>query len=104
VLAQREEIAFVQLVCFACQTQTLALITGAPAAEEDDGLGQGILGDLLAADRPDEPADERAEADDPSRFGAPVSDADVERMRAYLADYEGDLIGLFERPGDGDAE
>ena len=49
VLAQREEIAFVQLVCFACQTQTLALVTGAPAADDDanglgDGLGMGGVG------------------------------------------------------------
>jgi hypothetical protein len=86
VLAQREEIAFVQLVCFACQTQTLALVTGAPAAEDDTGASEeGILGD--AADDEGETA--------AARPGLPISEADVLDMRAYLARYQGDVSGLF---------
>jgi hypothetical protein len=98
VLAQREGIAFVQLVCFACQTQTLALVTGAPATEDDgSGLGEGILGDLLAGDRDGDP-------EGPSRPGSPISEVDVLEMRAYLAEYEGDVSGLFEGSADQGAQ
>jgi hypothetical protein len=94
VLAQRQEIAFVQLVCFACQTQTLALVTGAPATDDDaDGLGEGTLGDALAGDRDDDPkASHRARQ--------PISEVDVLEMRAYLAEYQGDVRGLFGAPPD----
>ena len=94
VLAQREEIAFVQLVCFSCQTQTLALVTGAPATEDDaNEPGEGILGDLPAGDRDNVPGPHR-------RPGPAISEADVLEMRAYLAEYEGDVSGLFESPPD----
>jgi hypothetical protein len=94
VLAQREEIAFVQLVCFACRTQTLALVTGAPATADDaDGLGEGVLGDLLAGVRDDD-------ADSPRADFPPISEADVLQMRAYLEEYQGDVRGLFEVPDD----
>jgi hypothetical protein len=94
VLAQREEIAFVQLVCFACQTQTLALVTGAPAAEDDaGGSGDGDLWDVPAADRDGDPGA-------PRRHGPPITEADVLQMRAYLAEYEGDVSGLFDGPPD----
>jgi hypothetical protein len=94
VLAQREEIAFVQLVCFACQTQTLALVTGAPAIEGDpDGRNGDVRGDL-----PEDVGGARRYA---SRgTGRPVSEADVLEMRSYLADYQGDLRGLVNRSPD----
>jgi hypothetical protein len=97
VLAQREEIAFVQLVCFTCQTQTLALVTGVTAASEDpleeDG---GVLGTF----RPEaEAGPEDAEAQT-LRSIPPISEADVQEMRAYLADYQGDLRSLLQKPGD----
>ena len=95
VLAQREEIAFVQLVCFACRTQTLALVTDAPATgDQANGLGESILGDQAAADVDDFAAALR-------RQGPPISEAEVLEMRAYLAEYEGDVRGLFGFPGDG---
>jgi hypothetical protein len=72
VLAQREGVAFVQLVCFACQIQTLALVTGAPGAD-DDGLE--------AQARPEAP---------------PVSELDVLEMHSFLEGYEGDVRGLFQ--------
>jgi hypothetical protein len=94
VLAQREEIAFVQLVCYACQTQTLALVTGAPATEGDAvGLGEGVRGDLLAGRRDD---DREASG----RARQPINEADVLEMRAYLAEYQGDVRGLFDGPAD----
>jgi hypothetical protein len=30
----------------------------------------------------------------------PISEADVQEMRAYLADYQGDLRSLLQKPGD----
>ncbi len=90
VLAQREGIAFVSLACFACQTQTLALVTGAPATDADgDGLGESVLGDLPAGDRHDD--DGAAAGSD-----AAISELDVREMRAFLDDYHGDVSGLFE--------
>ena len=106
MLAQREEIAFVQLVCFACQTETLTLVTGAPATEDDaSGLGEGVLGDLLAGGTDDAGADagdDGGRADRPQR--PPVNEVDVLEMRAYLAEYQGDVHGLFDgRPDAPDA-
>jgi hypothetical protein len=96
VLAQREEIAFVQLVCSACQTQTMALVTGTPATGDDpSGLGESVLGDQAAFDSDD--LDESR-----GRQGPPISEAEVLEMRAYLSEYEGDVRGLFNLPGDGD--
>ena len=88
MLAQREGIAFVQLVCFACQSKTLALVTGVPTAEEDSSMpGEGVPGDLLAAARDDSEASHRA--------GCPIGEADVLDMHAFLAEYEGDIHGLL---------
>lgn len=97
VLAQREGIAFVQLVCFACQSKTLALVTGAPTGEEDSSTpGEGVVGDLLAADRDDPEASRRA--------GAPIGKADVLEMHAFLAEYEGDIHGLLRTPPDDETD
>ncbi len=75
MLALREEIAFVQLACSACQVQTLALVTGvsgSPSATEAEGVG-------VSSER------------------SAVSEADVLEMRSFLADYRGDLRTLLER-------
>ncbi len=37
---------------------------------------------------------------DSRRARQPISEADVLEMRAYLADYQGDVRGLFEGPPD----
>jgi hypothetical protein len=78
VLAQREGIAFVQLVCLTCQAQTLALVTGAPL--EAGPIRAGEAGSM--------------------------NEADVLEMRSFLADYEGDVTGMFEagRRAYGDAD
>ena len=97
MLAQREGIAFVQLVCFACQSKTLALVTGAPTAEEDSGMpGEGAPGDLLAADRDDLGASHRA--------GRPIGEADVLDMHAFLAEFEGDIHGLLRTQPDDETD
>ena len=94
VLAQREEIAFVQLVCFACQTQTLALVTGAAAGEDEtDGRRGDVRGDLPTGEGAGRRAASRG-------AGRPISEADVLEMRSYLAGYQGDLRGLIDRPSD----
>jgi hypothetical protein len=76
VLAQREEIAFVQLVCSACQTQTLTLVTGGPTDSDAGEPGRR---------RPEAPA---------------ITEADVREMRSFLAGFEGDLRDLLQ-PDDG---
>jgi hypothetical protein len=70
VLAQRDEIAFVQLMCATCRTQTLALVTGIGAMSDE--------------------AQDTAEP-------AVISEDDVVEMRSFLAGYQGDLRTLLER-------
>ena len=78
VLAQREEVAFVQLVCSACRVQTLALVTGVPTAGEEAGEEAGRPGAY-------------------GRVEPRITEADVLEMRSFLADYQGDLRTLLER-------
>jgi hypothetical protein len=118
VLALREEIAFVQLECLTCHSKTLALVSGAPDTEagattDVSEPAEEFDGDLLARDD-----DGAVESDGdsqprgnhvPGRAGPPIGEADVVRMRAFLAEYQGDARGLFEsrapgRPSDGDGE
>ncbi len=80
MLAQREEIAFVQLVCSACQIQTLALVTGVPNWPEDS--------EEVGAEPPSLVAPSEA---------PPISMDDVSDMRSFLATYEGDLRDLLDR-------
>ena len=82
VLAQREEVAFVQLVCSACRAQTLALVTGVPTASEEGGKAPDGEADAPDALAPGEPR---------------ITEADVLEMRSFLADYQGDLRTLLER-------
>jgi hypothetical protein len=97
VLAQREGIAFVQLVCFACRSKTLALVTGAPTAGEDSSMpGERVPGNLLAADRGD--------PEPPHRDDPPIGEADVLGMHAFLAEYEGDIRGLLRTRPDNETD
>lgn len=102
VLAQREEIAFVELVCFACQTQTMALVTGGTAAAgRSRAQGESVLGEYP----PDGEDDLLPDPD----AGHPLSETDVLEMRSFLAGYEGDLHGLLgsapdESEGDGERD
>lgn len=108
VLAQREEIAFVQLVCFACETQTLALVTGSTAGGEE---ASGLDGDEVATGRRGSTRPARREAGEhgegtgtadapPEPEAPPISEVDVAEMVEFLAGYEGDLQTLL-RPRDG---
>ncbi len=96
MLAQREAIAFVQLDCVHCGTQTLALVTGIPLDDEDaeaalDAFEAGRA-ETLTRGRPAGFADGRGRGDD-----EPISNADVDEMRAFLAGYHGDLRTLVDR-------
>ena len=88
VLAQRDEIAFVQLICFNCQIQTLALVTGLDAAAAE--------GDT----EPDGSSGEGGTAGRSLRRGAvgPISEDDVLEMHSFLDGYEGDLRTLLDPP------
>ncbi len=83
MLAQREEIAFVQLVCSACQVQTLALVTGVPPWSEEDEAG----GQAETATRPAGAAGREPDA---------ITASDVVDMHDFLATYEGDLHDLLD--------
>jgi len=89
VLAQRDDVAFVELECPACDSTTLALLIdplGADGAttldvDQDAGGGRMTMG---------------------RRVGRPISDADVEALRRDLANWEGDLVGWLEALDRGD--
>ncbi len=85
VLAQRDEIAFVQLVCFACNIQTLALVTGLPNLRQESEEDAALEAEApRGAGRPGG-----------ARPSTPISEDDVLAMHRYLADYEGDMRGLL---------
>ncbi len=98
VLAQRDEIAFVQLICFECQVQTLALVTGvrplAEGADDEPGGADGAaVGFTISGGSSARPIGSRPA----------ITDDDVLEMHAFLADYQGDMQGLLDReePADG---
>jgi hypothetical protein len=82
VLAEREDLAFVELPCHGCGSATLGMITA--SADGDPALDLAAAGEL----RPDEAA----------RFsGRPPLDLDdVVDMHRFLAAYGGDLRGLLD--------
>ena len=86
VLAQRDEIAFVQLICFGCQVQTLALVTGVEALTET--AGEDGEGGTAAA-----PA---AGGNGTARHAAAVTEDDVLEMHTFLSAYEGDIRHLLD--------
>jgi hypothetical protein len=99
VLAQRDEIAFVQLVCFACQIQTLALVTGLEsiAQQGDDEDPEAAAEGREATARP---AGKRPAGATSRPEPKPISEDDVLEMRSFLAGYEGDMRGLLDRSND----
>jgi hypothetical protein len=89
ILAQRDDVAFVELDCPACHSTTLALLI-----EPVDGHGTSTL------DVADDTADAHLR---PVRsLAGPITEADVEALRRDLAAWDGDLVGWLEALDRGD--
>jgi hypothetical protein len=89
ILAQRDDVAFVELDCPSCRSTTLALLI-----EPLDGDGTSTL------DIADDAADRRLR---PVRsLAGPITKEDVEALRRDLADWDGDLVGWLEALDRGD--
>jgi hypothetical protein len=87
VLADRGDLAFIELSCPACGSRTLGVvITSGP--EDADPVLDGAAPD----------PEPRAGADPAD--GPPLAAEDVVAMRRFLATWEGDLRSLLDRPGD----
>ncbi|HXG39891.1 MAG TPA: hypothetical protein VNJ28_03020 [Candidatus Limnocylindrales bacterium] len=91
LLAERDDLAFLELGCDRCGAETLGIVTydrvGGAERPVLDPAPYGEFG----------PADELRFAGRP-----PIGPADVERMRAFLAGHRGDLRSLLrpsQEPG-----
>jgi hypothetical protein len=82
LLASRDGVAFVRIVCDDCGSAAIGLLV-------DDAAGDGRILDLVA----DGPAGTPASG--PVR--QPITAADVEAVRRDLAAWDGDLVGWLER-------
>lgn len=90
ILAERDDLAFVELPCPSCGAVTLGMVS------LPDGSGSPAVGDA-----PD-PATGVDRADAPPRpDAAPIRGDDVLDMHRFLAAWQGDLRGLVAEPGDG---
>lgn len=90
VLADRGDIAFVELSCPSCDSRTMGLVLGT-----DSGTQAAILDTALHPEL--DPASEARLAGAP-----PISIDDVQAMHAFLATWTGDahsLLGGHDRPG-----
>ena len=80
LLAERDELYFVDLSCLVCGSQATAIVT----VEQDDGAVRAEAGEI-------EPVAAGPEA------GDPIDLDDVLDVHQLLAGYEGDLVGLLRR-------
>jgi hypothetical protein len=88
ILAQREELFFVDLGCETCGAQAVAVVT----VQLDDA-------DVLRVETGDvEPVEAQAKGGDP---GQPVGADDLLDMSRFLARFDGDFISLFRDPEPG---
>jgi len=89
ILAERDDVAFVELDCPSCRSTTLALLI-----EPMGGDGASTL------DVADDGADGRIR---PVRtIAGPITEGDVEALRRDLAAWDGDLVGWLEALDRGD--
>jgi hypothetical protein len=87
ILAQRDDVAFVELDCPTCSSTTLALLI-------EPGDGASTL------DVADDSADAHMR---PVRaIPGPITEQDVEALRRDLAEWDGDLVGWLEALDRGD--
>ncbi len=88
ILAQREQLIFVELRCASCGTDTLGMVT--IAADEPEGA---VMLDLA-------PYGEFGPIDDARLAGArPLELDDVLAMHTFLSGYHGDVRGLLGETG-----
>lgn len=89
VLAERDDLAFVELPCASCGSAALAVVTGAGSGEPQVDLSE----------RDEPPAGEEHD-----HSGAPpIDEDDVLAMRELLRSHRGDLRSLLGGGGAGDA-
>jgi hypothetical protein len=85
ILAHRDDLAFVELSCPGCGSTTLGMLQA--------GADGGVVLDVA-------PFGELTPADEARRAGSgPITTQDVKAARAFLAGWDGDLVGLL-RPSD----
>ncbi len=102
VLARRDDIAFVEIQCAACRSESLAIVMGPGATGDLGDLAGDASTESVAAD-----ADQRYGefgSGDAARFrdAGPIGSADLERVHELLA--RGGLealIGRFDPPAGG---
>ena len=83
ILAHRDDLAFVELSCPGCGSTTLAMLQ---AADDPDG---GLVRDMPSFG-------ELTPAEEARRLGSgPITADDVRAARAFLAEWDGDLVGLL---------
>jgi hypothetical protein len=82
LLARRDGLAFVRLVCDDCGSAAIGLLLDGPG---DDPV-LDVATDLPWTGRPPT-----------GRPSEPISDADVEAVRRDLAGWDGDLVGWLDR-------
>jgi len=89
VLAQRDDVAFVELECPTCTSTTLALLLDPIGLDGSSTLDvdQDFAAAQMNVDR---------------GAGRPISEADVEALRRDLAAWDGDLVGWLEALDRGD--
>jgi hypothetical protein len=89
VVAEREDLAFVEIRCGSCGCASLGMVTeaGLPEAGLPEAGGEPTLRPLL--ELPDQP---------PRPGIASLELTDVEAMRDFLAGYQGDLRSLLDGP------
>ncbi len=89
VLAERDDLVFVQFRCVACGSEALGLVV---LEDEDDGLPRAVSADTMRYGEFD--------AGDEARLTGPaIGEDDVRRMHAFLERHDGDLRSLLEGPG-----
>ena len=89
VLAERDDLVFVQFRCVACGSEALGLVV---LEDEDDGAPRTITADTLRYG-------EFGAADEARFTGPAIDEDDVRRMHTFLERHTGDLRSILEGPG-----
>jgi len=87
ILAQREDLTFVELVCRACASTTLGLVVPTGDPDSHPVLDLAPHGELTPA--------EEARA----MTAGPIDETDVAAVREFLATWSGDAVHLFDDQG-----